>query len=206
MARRGVTTYREMARKSPYAVVQIVQEALGQVLYLEALRELSRTRRDSVTGRSFTAAQELTARCDFRGLVTTNYDPGIVNAQMAVRPQAASTGFASWTDEDAMDAWRTSDVFTEDELPVLYTHGHHNQPDAIVLATTEYRRAYRSGLDRVLHNLLETRHVVWIARFRFTDRRIMAILHQIEAPTKGAESTASDPYALAHVAEIEYGC
>ena len=41
-------------------------------------------------------------------------------------------------------------VFGDDELPVLFAHGHHNRPESIVLATTAYRRAYRGMLGAVL--------------------------------------------------------
>ena len=74
--------------------------------------------------------------------MTTNYDPGITDVRIRVRPSASSTGFTTWEDELGLDEWRTGDVFGEAELPVLFAHGQHNRPDSIVLATTEYRRAY----------------------------------------------------------------
>ena len=142
----AVRTCQAMAASNPDAVVELVRRHLGQAGYRELLRQVFRARRDPITGRTWTSVQELVARCGFAGVVTTNYDPGIVNARMAVRPFASGTGFASWTDDDALDRWRTGDMFGEDELPVLYAHGHHNQPDAMVLATTEYGRAYQASL------------------------------------------------------------
>ena len=122
---------------------------------------------------------ELVVRCDFRGVVTTNYDPGIVDARMRVRPNACSTSFASWTDELALDRWRSGDVFRNgDELPVLFAHGHHNQPDAVVLATAQYRRAYRGKLARALRALMTGGRLVWIG-FSFADQRIAAILREL---------------------------
>ena len=41
-------------------------------------------------------------------------------------------------------------MFGEAELPVLFAHGQHNRPDSVVLATTEYRRAYAGKLPQVL--------------------------------------------------------
>ena len=87
--------------------------------------------------------------------MTTNYDPGIVDARMRVRPAASATGFLTWRDELGLDEWRTGDVFGEIELPVLYAHGQHNQPDSIVLASTEYRRAYEGKLPHVLRRLVD---------------------------------------------------
>ena len=89
--------------------------------------------------------QELVCRCAFKAVVTTNYDAGIVDARMRVRPGASATGFTTWQDELGLDEWRTGDVFGEAELPVLFAHGQHNRPDTVVLATTEYRRPTRAS-------------------------------------------------------------
>ncbi|MES1171141.1 MAG: SIR2 family protein [Actinomycetota bacterium] len=205
-------------------MVEIIRRQLGPAIYRERLRELFRPRRDPETGCSWTRTQEAIVRCNLAGVVTTNYDPGIVNARMAVRPTAAGTGFASWTDESTLDRWRTGDVFGDDELPVLYAHGHHNQPDSMVLATTEYRRAYAGKLSHVLARVMETRRLLWIG-FSFTDRRIAAILREIgeatgthfdpgEAPRhlaimpwdpNATGDDIADPTVLRSLAEIEFG-
>src|SRR5262249_51272306 len=129
-------------------------------------------------GRSWTPVQELVCRCAFKAVVTTNYDPGIVDARMKVRPGASATGFTTWEDELGLDRWQTRDVFGEAELPVLFAHGQHNRPDSVVLATTEYRRAYAGKLPHVLGQLTGTGHLVWIG-FSFADQRISAILREI---------------------------
>ena len=125
--------------------------------------------------------QELVCRCAFKAVVTTNYDPGIVDARMRVRPRASATGFMTWEDELGLDRWRTGDVFGDAELPVLFAHGQHNRPDSIVLATTEYRRAYAGKLPHVLARLMDG-HLVWIG-FSFADQRITAILREIANTT-----------------------
>ena len=154
------------------------------------------------------------------GVVTTNYDPGIVDARMRVRPGASATGFMTWEDELGLDRWRTGDVFGEDELPVLFAHGQHNRPDTVVLATTEYRRAYAGKLPHVLARLMDG-HLAWIG-FSFADQRITAILREIGEQTgtrvdPGAaprhvavmpwdpDGQGNDPQILAQRAEIEYG-
>lgn len=66
----------------------------------EVLREagFSRVRRAVVCLRdSWTPVQELVCRCAFQAVVTTNYDPGIVDARMRVRPDVSSTGRLSRT-------------------------------------------------------------------------------------------------------------
>ena len=164
--------------------------------------------------------QELVCRCAFKAVVTTNYDPGIVNARMRIRPGTSATGYTTWEDELGLDRWRTGDVFGEDELPVLFAHGQHNRPDTIVLATTEYRRAYAGKLPHVLARLMDG-HLCWIG-FSFADQRITAILREIaeQTGTRIDPGTAprhvavmpwdpaaagNDPQVLVQRAEIEYG-
>jgi hypothetical protein len=211
------------------AVVELVRHHLGQTSFREVLRQVFRARRDTATGRTWTSVQELVARCGFAGVLTTNYDPGIVNARMAVRPLAYGTGFASWTDDDALDRWRTGSIFGEDELPVLYAHGHHNQPDVMVLAATEYRRAYAGKLAAVLKTLLDRGHLAWIG-FGIADQRMRAILQEVEGggggrklppggvprhvaimsweltADDGAGARSPDPALIREVMETQYGC
>lgn len=200
--------------------MEIVRQKLEVPGYREVLREVLRARTDPETGRSWTPVQELVCRCAFRAVVTTNYDPGIMNARMRVRPDAAATGSTIWEDELGLDQWRTGDVFGESELPVLFAHGQHNQPDSVVLAATEYRRAYAGKLPQVLARLLDG-HLAWLG-FSFADQRIAAILREIADrtgtradPGGAARHVAvmswdpaaedNDPTILEHRAEIDYG-
>ena len=214
-------TCRALARESPEEVVEIVRRGLGAGAYREILREVLRVRTDPLTGRSWTPVHELVCRCAFKAVVTTNYDPGIVDARMRVRPGASATGFITWVDELGLDRWRTGDVFGGAELPVLFAHGQHNRLDSVVLATAEYRRAYAGKLPRVLGRLVDAGHLVWIG-FSFADQRIAAILREIAdksgprvhpgAPPQHIAVMAWDPAAegndpriLARRAEIGYG-
>ena len=119
-----------------------------------------------------------------------------------------------------MDRWRTGDVFGDEELPVLFAHGHHNQPDAMVLATTEYRRAYAGKLSGVLARMVDGWHLVWVG-FSFADQRINAVLREVAehsgtrvdpggAPRHVAvmawdPDIDEDPQTLRTLAEIDYG-
>ena len=214
-------TCRALADSNPESVVEIVRRSLSAGVFREVLREVLRVRTDPETGRSWTPVQELVCRCAFKAVVTTNYDPGIVNARMLVRPGASATGFTTWEDELGLDQWRTGDVFGETELPVLYAHGQHNRPDSIVLATTEYRRAYAGKLPQVLGRLVDSGHLAWIG-FSFADQRVAAILREVADKTgsrvdPGAaprhvavmpwdpDAAGNDPRILAQRAEIEYG-
>jgi hypothetical protein len=213
-------TCRALAGDSPEEVVEIVRERLGAASYREVLRDVLRARVDPESGRSWTPVQELVCRCTFKAVVTTNYDPGIVDARMKVRPTASATGFITWEDELGLDRWRNGDVFGEAELPVLFAHGQHNRPDSVVLAATEYRRAYAGKLPHVLARLTDG-HLVWIG-FSFADQRVAAILREIADQTgtpidRGAaprhvaimawdpDTEGNDPGVLARRAEIAYG-
>ncbi|MFI7641400.1 SIR2 family protein [Nonomuraea sp. NPDC049400] len=217
-------TCRALASQSPDAVVELIRRDLGAAEYREVLREAFRVRRDPLTGRTWTSAHELVVRCNFAGVVTTNYDSGIANARMAIRPSVSGTGFASWTDDDALDRWRTRDVLQGGELPILYAHGHHNQPTSMVLSTTEYRRAYRGKLGKVLATLIDGGHLVWVG-FSFADQRIKSIIQSVldaagtelepdtharhvavmpwDPTTEGREHA---PEVLKDLARIELGC
>jgi tetratricopeptide (TPR) repeat protein len=214
-------TCRALAGSAPEEVVEIIRRSLGGPSYRAVLREVLRVRTDPVTGRSWTPVQELVCRCAFRGVVTTNYDPGIVDARMRVRPGASATGFTTWQDEQGMDEWRTGRVFGGQELPVLYAHGLHSQPDSVVLAASDYQRAYAGKLARVLERLADGGHLCWIG-FSFADQRLAAILREVPLLSgtrrePGAAAThvavmawepdaeANDPGVLAQRAEIAYG-
>jgi hypothetical protein len=214
-------TCRVLATESPEAAVEILRRCLGVAGYREVVRDLLKVRTDSESGRTWTPVHELVCRCAFRGVVTTNYDPGIVDARMRVRASATGTGFMSWTDELGMDRWRTGDAFGDAELPVLYAHGLHSQPDSVVLATTDFQRAYEGKLSEVLRRLVDAGHLVWLG-FSFADDRIAAILREIRQhsgtrafPGSGPRHVAvmpwdpagdgNDPAILARRAEISFG-
>jgi hypothetical protein len=127
----------------------------------------------------------------------------------------------TWQDEPGLDEWRTGRVFGGGELPVLYAHGVHSQPDSVVLAASDYQRAYAGKLARVLERLADGGHLCWIG-FSFADQRLAAILREVPllsgtrhgpgaAPAHVAimpwdpAIEANDPGVLAQRAEIAYG-
>jgi hypothetical protein len=214
-------TCRALAASSPEEVVEILRRSLGTPVYRAVLRDVLTARTDPVSGRSWTPVHELVCRCAFKAVVTTNYDPGIVDARMRVRPGVSATGFTTWEDELGLDQWRTGRVFGDIELPVLYAHGQYNRPDSVVLATTEYRRAYEGKLAQVLGGLVDGGHLVWIG-FSFADQRIAAIMREVAHwsgtrvdPGAAPEHVAimpwdpagdgNDPGILAQRVEISYG-
>ena len=75
-------TCRALASSSPESAVEIVRHSLGPGGYLAVLRTVLRVRTDPESGRSWTPVHELVCRGGFKAVVTTNYDPGIVDARM----------------------------------------------------------------------------------------------------------------------------
>ena len=90
----------------------------------------------------------------------------------------------------------------------------------MVLATTEYRRAYAGKIARVLAGMVDGGRLVWIG-FSFTDQRISTILREV-AEHAGTRSDPGretrhvavmawdpgrdeDPATLRTLAEIDYG-
>jgi tetratricopeptide (TPR) repeat protein len=228
LSTQAATTCRALAATHSEAVVELLRNKFGAAEYRKVLREVFEPRRHPKSKRTWTVTHELVARCAFKAVVTTNYDPGIVDARMHVRPHPSSTGFVTWADEEAMDLWRTGDVFGGEELPVLYAHGHHHRPEDVVLATTEYRRAYNGKLAGVLNRLIDSGHLVWIG-FSFADQRIAAVIRDVAggwgsraepggmerhvalmpwAPVDavGSGTGSHDPDVLAELAKIAYGC
>jgi SIR2-like domain len=191
-----IRTCRAMSATNPDGVVEIIRERVGVGSYRESLRRLFQPRRHEETGRTWTPIQELIARCKFAGVVTTNYDAGIVSATMAVRRTIIGTGFASWTDDSALDRWRTGDVFSGDAFPILFAHGYYNEPEAIVLAISEYRRAYVGKLRQVLARLFDSGEIVWIG-FSFSDQRISAVLREVTDESGPRQSPGRPPRHVA---------
>jgi hypothetical protein len=162
-----VSVWRANAEKRPQQVVRGLREKLGDGRLGNLLADLFRTQRGP-DGRTFTPVHGALLRANFRGFITTNYDPGLLEARLAVRPGCTATGFATWKDE-LVHHWHTGDIFRDEPCPVLFAHGIHQRPDTIVLGIGEYRDAYRPGAWRRCFDALWTReHLVFVG-FGFSD-------------------------------------
>jgi hypothetical protein len=74
-----VATCRDLAAKNPDAVVEVLRTQLGGPAFRELLRQAFRPRRDPNTGNTWTSTHELVVRCSFAGVITTNYDSGVLD-------------------------------------------------------------------------------------------------------------------------------
>ena len=141
---------------------EAARRSLGLGGYREALREVLRPRIDPVSGRSWTAVQELVCRCNFKGIVSTCFDSGITDARLRVRPDMRGTGFATWQDRPRLEWWLAGGDPAGFELPVLFAHGYCGRPDSVLLTPADFERAYSGGLAQVLERLDSLEHLVWI--------------------------------------------
>jgi ABC-type amino acid transport substrate-binding protein len=96
-------------------------------------------------GNAFTSVHGALLRAPFRGYVTTNYDPGLLEARREFRKGAREEGIATWQDRSALRAWLTDTIFARDEAPILFAHGLYYKPETIVLCSEDYDQAYRAS-------------------------------------------------------------
>lgn len=128
-------TWERLATTRPQQVARGVKERLDRHSYGAVLRELFGVRSNP----PHTKVQALLVHLPFRGHVTTNHDPGLLEARRLLRPDVPATGYATWQDHDAIRGWHTSDVFGRACLPGLDAaedpggdhrqHGHAGHDD-----------------------------------------------------------------------------
>ena len=203
VARERIELYRKLAPRNSDAVVELIRSDLGVARYLEYLRSIFRGKKDAQTAEPWTAIHAAVARIAFRATITTNYDPGILNARAQYGAPASVADFVTWVDEGELDRWRTGDAWLDRSAPVLYAHGIYSAPENIVLAMGEYRRAYSGRLTEVLRTVLTRDHVVWIG-FSFADRHFQAILEGVAAMTGPAMARVAVPRHIA-IVPLELG-
>lgn len=154
-------------KTKPQQAVQGIKQALRQGAYAEALRNIF-GRRKGPDGNSYTAVHAALMRLPFQGVVTTNYDLGLVDAQVDVRP-GASSGYATWHDRDPVNRWLTEDIFRDQRCPILFAHGVCERTDTIVLGADEYRQAYATAPFSTLFNSLWGQRQLVFVGFGFSD-------------------------------------
>jgi len=154
--------------KRPHQVVSGIKEALGGGAYNITLQDIFRPRQGE-DGNRYTLIQGALVRIPFRGLVTTNYDPGLLEARASLRAGIASTGYTTWKDHDKVNEWHTGDIFGKETLPILYAHGIYERADSMVLGVEEYREAYSPGPFRRLFEYLWSHERLVFVGYGFTD-------------------------------------
>jgi hypothetical protein len=100
------------ASKKPQIVAEIIRETLGDDQYADTLRRIFRPKMGP-DGKKYTPIHDALLRMPFRGYVTTNYDPGLIEARHALRPDVTDTGYTTWKDTVELGKWYRGEVFSE---------------------------------------------------------------------------------------------
>jgi SIR2-like domain len=178
----------------PEIAADLAYEALGPDLFAALMREYFR-RPEPRNGRTWTPAQELLVTRPFKALVTTNYDPGLLDARIRLRVDVLTTGYTNSADGDALAGWITGDVLDE-TMPVLYLHGAVDRPSTMVLTQRHYRTLYARDIVRqCIRALWEREHFLFVG-FSFRDARLSALAELAHQGLSGSGS------ALRHFALV----
>ena len=164
------------ATQKPLHVAARIHDKLKDNLYHTFLYETFKDRVGS-DGLGYTPAQAALVRANFKALLTSNYDAGLVEARRVLCPNIRDTGFAVWNQNFAVNRWESGDLFSEgkQKCPILFAHGHYSDPLNIVLDADSYQRAYRNTpYRRLFEKLWSNEHLVFVG-FSFND----AVLAQI---------------------------
>ena len=178
----------------PDQVVRGIKAALGDGIYAELLRQIFRDK-PGPDGNRFTPIHAALLRLKFRAHITTNFDPGLLMARLALRPDLLGTGYATWKDADAVARWQNCGIFADEPCPILFAHGSWEKSDLVVLGMGEYREAYRSGaFRRLFEQLWTTEHLVFVG-FSFADDWVKFIANEV-LTTSGKRTTEPRHIAL----------
>ena len=187
--------WQRTAVKDPQAAVDFVKGRLGDGAYHEFLSRLFRPR-TGADGRLFTALHATLVRLPLRGIVTTNYESGILEARLGACKDAPSTSFCTWRDSSAVHQWLTGRVFDDDRLPVLFAHGIYNRPETIVLGAESYRTAYESRPYKALFGRLIMEEQLLFVGFGFSDNRLDNRVDELITASAGRSSGAPRHFAF----------
>jgi SIR2-like protein len=196
---RGIATDEEQnfwsryASRRPQQIVRAINHAFGnQRVFEDILEKYFAYRTHPETGHAYTPLHQAIVELPFKGLVTTNYDPGIYEALKFCRPEIHISS-NTWKDDHYVQDWYKGYVFKEGMYPLLYAHGVWNRPDTIILDNDRYREAYGSGpYLRAFEYLWGARNLVIIG-FGFSDSWMDRLLDNI----LGSIITAGD---MMHIA------
>jgi len=166
--------------------VRNILRKLDEPLYFQFLRQTFSERRGS-DGKRFTAIHAALMRLQFRGYVTTNYDPALDFARAEIRPACLTTGIPTWQDDDEVYRWLTGEIFdAPDTCPILWLHGSWQRPSGVVLNAGEYSNAYKPGIYRnTFRKLWEQDRLVFVG-FGFNDQQFTFMVGEILREIAGA--------------------
>jgi hypothetical protein len=180
----------------PQQAVRGVKGKLGGQIYGQILRDIFGPKTGG-DGNRFTPIHAALVDLSFKGFITTNYDPGLLEARREIRRDVRGNGGQTWKDADAVARWLTGDIFKEEQLPLLFAHGSHDRSDTIVLGADEYREAYNPGVYRSLFDKIWAQERLIFVGFGFSDAWLEFLADAVISQT--ANHAAGEPRHLALV-------
>jgi hypothetical protein len=140
----------------PQQVARMIRHKFGDdAVFFAVLKDYFQEKPSEHTGRLYTHIHQLIASLPFKGVVTTNYDPGLWNAFLDHRPKACSLLPATWQDKDVVNSWNSRDIFHDsNRCPILHIHGSWLHPDTIILDNDKYREVYGKDYFRTMFKSL----------------------------------------------------
>ena len=179
------------ANDKPLLVASQIKARLGDSYYYPFLYETFKDRIGS-DGQGYTHSQSALIRMNFKAWITTNYDPGLLEARRVLRPEIRETGFSVWKDFKR-DQWKNGDV--------LFAHGHFAAAENIVLDHASFRRAYHdTPYGRFFESLWFEEHLVF-AGFSFRDVTLGQIADEVLWQTARQDGSAPRHVAILGLSE-----
>ncbi len=195
----ALNAFQELSARQPQAATTILREIIGQGVYRQILHETFGTRHRP-DGKPYTPTHESLARLPFRTYVTTNYDQGLVSAIYDTDGEARPF-WGSWKDDWILDFLVTTIHSDSRKIPVLFAHGHHDQPDGIVLDIDQYRAAYRRrNFRRALETMYLQRNIVFVG-YSFADTWLARIVETC-ADITGLRKPSGQHFAIVGVTDL----
>jgi len=141
----------DIAQNDPPGAAKRIIADLGEAAFRSFIA--SQFCRKSADGeRYFTRAHAEIILTSYKAFVTTNYDPGLLEARMRLRKNSSATGYCTRLNRDKLTGWLDGSLFDNDDCPVFYAHGIWDDCRSWVLDTDQYDEAYS---DRIYTRVLE---------------------------------------------------
>lgn len=181
LAERDAQGWLEEADSNPHEIASHIHSCLGESYY-DLLVSLFQERIGD-DGQDHTRAHAALMRANFKAYLTTNYDPGLLNARHHLYPRLQHISPIAWDNTYQIDLW--SRRLLKSTKPVLYAHGHVEQPTNIILDRESYREAYHDTRYReFFENLWKQEQLVFIG-FSFKDVVLRQIANEMGWKTTG---------------------
>jgi hypothetical protein len=153
---------REQIDHDPLMVADAIQDRLTPVICRDTLSSMFR-----LDSNSFTSLHELVVNCNFKGIITTNYDTGLENAYAKIRQEHPAS--ANQANQFELAKWQNKSIFETNITPILHLHGIHNDPDSIVFSASDYHNYYfTKNLSGFVENMWQSERLLVIG-FGFSD-------------------------------------